>query len=116
MTYLTARCVKCPLDRRTDWADSGVMFITLGQQRIFYAIRHPSHPLAIILSSTAARIDLQSSYALFEAQWIASCLGTQAVPDDVLHRRVGVRVVNSGTVRSHASSRSTGNLRSARGA
>jgi proline iminopeptidase len=33
-----------------------------------YAIRHPSHPLAIILSSTAARIDLQSSYALFEAK------------------------------------------------
>ncbi len=33
-----------------------------------YAIRHPSHPRALVLSSTAPRIDLPSSYALFEAK------------------------------------------------
>lgn len=33
-----------------------------------YVTRHPSHPRAVILSSTAARLDLPASFAVFEAK------------------------------------------------
>lgn len=39
-----------------------------------YATRHPSHPGALILSSTAARMDLDASLALFRAKGGAEAL------------------------------------------
>jgi len=40
-----------------------------------YATRHPAHPRALILSSTAARMDLKASLALFEAKGGAHARG-----------------------------------------
>jgi proline iminopeptidase len=39
-----------------------------GMVAMSYATRHPSHPKALILSSTAARMDFDATFALFEAR------------------------------------------------